>query len=77
MTSKPTEHEITQTIGIVFLRHPELAERVSYDELRRLAMEGYAPPRNHPRTIPAYLRGKRSVMDPGVASRGAAGKPRK
>lgn len=38
--------EITRTIGLLFLRHPELVDRVSYDELRRMAAERKASRRD-------------------------------
>lgn len=39
MATPDDEREITQVIGSLFLRYPEVAQRVSYDELRRLAAE--------------------------------------
>lgn len=40
------ERDVTRLIGLLYLRHPDLIDRVSYDELRRLAAEALRLDRN-------------------------------
>lgn len=49
------ERDVTRTIGAVYLRRPDLIDRVSHDELRRMAAEEVMKGRRR-MEIPAAFR---------------------
>ncbi len=47
--------EVTRIVGLLLLRHPDLAERVPVEELRRMAAQELAAVRRRP-PVPAAFR---------------------